>query len=276
MVDIRRSLTAVALVCLLGCSCFGYAAAGQNKEGVPNGKQAVTLNSDRGDYNEKEKLVRLIGNVKFTCQDAVMTSSFAKYHTDTQVADFQGNIKLTQPGTSVTGRSLRVYYGNQRAIFKGGVKVVSTQFKLQGSKESPKGGTEPAYLEADEFEYNWAQGIGYAKGNIRFRQGERKVFADKAKYDRGASNVEMSGNVRLENGDNDWLSSQRVSVDLTTNKVQATGQVMGRFLIEGSFQGEDSQHSKTDLPEPSLMEPEKNVIVPQSVEQVEPLDYPTL
>ena len=48
MVDIRRSLTAVALVCLLGCSCFGYAAAGQNKEGVPNGKQAVTLNSDRG------------------------------------------------------------------------------------------------------------------------------------------------------------------------------------------------------------------------------------
>ena len=98
MVDIRRSLTAVALVCLLGCSCLGYAAAGQNKEGVPNGKQAVTLNSDRGDYNEKEKLVRLIGNVKFTCQDAVMTSSFAKYHTDTQVADF------TPPHTLLSSR----------------------------------------------------------------------------------------------------------------------------------------------------------------------------
>jgi len=51
---------------------------------------------------------------------------------------------------------------------------------------------------------------------------------------------------------------------------------MGRFLIEGSFQSEKSQHSKTELPEPSLIEPEKDAIVPQSVEQVEPLDYPTL
>ncbi len=276
MVDIRRSLTAVVLACLLGCSCFGYAEAEQNKGNVPNGKQAVTLNSDRGDYNEKEKLVRLIGNVKFTCQDAVMTSSFATYHTDTQIAEFQGNIKLVQPGTSVTGQSLRVYYGNQRAIFKGGVKVVSTKFKLQDSKDISKSSAEPAYLEADEFEYNWAQGIGYAKGNIRFHQGTRKVFADKAKYDRGASNVEMSGNVRLENGDNDWLSSQRVTVDLTTNKVQASGQVVGRFLIEGPARNEDSQSLKSELPEPVLMEPGHNAVVPQSVEQVEPLDYPNL
>ena len=276
MVNIRRSLAAIALACLLGCSCFGYAAAEQNKGNVPNGKQAVTLNSDRGDYNEKEKLVRLIGNVKFTCQDAVMTSSFAKYHTDTQIADFQGNIKLTQPGTSVTGRSLRVYYGNQRAIFKGGVKIVSTKFKLQDSKESAKSSAEPAYLEADEFEYNWSQGIGYAKGNIRFRQGERNVFSDKAKYDRVASNIEMSGNVRLENGDNDWLSSQRVSVDLATKKGQAVGQVMGRFLMEGSFKSEDSQQSKSEMPEPGLIEPDKSAIVPQSAEQVEPLNYPNL
>lgn len=274
MVNIRRSLTAAALVCLLGCSCFSYAKAEPNKENVPRGKQAVTLNSDRGDYNEKEKLVRLIGNVKFTCQDAVMTSSFATYHTDTQIAEFQGNIKLTQPGTSVTGQSLRVYYGNQRAILKGGVKVVSTRFKLQDSTEQPKNSAEPAYLEADEFEYNWAQGIGYAKGNIRFHQGERKVFADKAKYDRGASNVEMSGNVRVENGDNDWLSSQRVNVDLTTNKVQASGQVMGRFFIEGASLNGDSQQPKTELQEPSLLEPDKNSLVPQSAELVEPLDYP--
>ena len=276
MVDIRRSLTAVALACLLGCSCLGTAAAEPAQGNGPKGKQTVTLNSDRGDYSEKEKLVRLIGNVKFTCQDAVMTSSFAKYHTDTQVADFQGNIRLTQPGTSVTGQSLRVYYGNQRAIFKGGVKVVSTKFKLQDGQDLSKNSTEPAYLEADEFEYNWAQGIGYAKGNIRFRQGARKVFADTAKYDRVASNIEMAGNVRLENGNNDWLSSQRVSVDLTTNKVQAAGKVIGCFLIEDSIGSEDSKHSQSELPQPSLIEPERDGLIPQSAEQVEPLDYPNL
>ncbi len=58
--------------------------------------------------------------------------------------------------------------------------------------------------------------------------------------------------------------------------MQAVGQVMGRFLIEGSFKSEDSQQSKSEMPEPGLIEPDKSAIVPQSAEQVEPLNYPNL
>ncbi|MGM9997834.1 MAG: LPS export ABC transporter periplasmic protein LptC [Candidatus Bruticola sp.] len=274
--NIRLCLAAIAAACSLSFYCVSPAAADPSRESVPVGKQSVTLNSDRGDYSEKEKLVRLIGNVKFTCRDAVMTSSFAKYHTDTQVADFQGNIKLSQPGTSVSGRAMRVYYADQKAILKGGVKVVSTKFKLNSGNESAvESGAEPAYLEADEFEYSWAQGIGYAKGAIRFSQGDRRVFADKAKYDRNTAAIELLGNVRLEDNKNDWLSCERVRVNLSTNQVEAVGRVVGSFLIEDSSNS-DSSRPKSEMDQPKMMEPDSGSLLPQSAEQIDPLDYPNL
>ncbi|MGM9991745.1 MAG: LPS export ABC transporter periplasmic protein LptC [Candidatus Bruticola sp.] len=279
MVNIRLCLAALAAACSLSFYCLSPAAADPSRESVPLGKQSVTLNSDRGDYSEKEKLVRLIGNVKFTCRDAVMTSSFAKYHTDTQVADFQGNIKLYQPGTSVSGRAMRVYYADQKAVLKGGVKVVSTKFRLKNSSDESTaelGAAEPAYLEADEFEYSWAQGIGYAKGAIRFIQGKRRVFADKAKYDRNSAAVELFGNVRLEDDESDWLSCERVRVNLSTNQVEAAGRVVGSFLIESENLSSDSNSQKSAIAQPKMIEPDSGALSPQPAEQIDPLDYPNL
>ena len=249
-------------------------------ERVMADRQAVKLNSDRGDYNEQEKLVRLIGNVKFTYGDVVMTSSFAQYHTDTQIADFQGNVKLEQPGTVVTGKSLRVYYGQKKAIFKDGAQIVSHKFAGAGASglnsEHPDG--IPAYLEAQSFEYDWDKGQGRASGKIRFRQGERRIYADAANYDSIANKVELSGNVRFENNAEDWLSSERVCVDLTTNAVEATGQVVGRFLIDnasGEEKAGDSLDKKADLPEPEVMEPDLPPDL-QMVERIETVKYPDL
>ena len=97
----------------------------QAAAGDPQLERTLQLSSDRGDYDEDQKLVRLIGNVKLTYGDVVMYSSFAKYHTDTQIAEFQGEIRLEQPGTTMTAQGLRVYYAQKRAVLRGQVRVVS-------------------------------------------------------------------------------------------------------------------------------------------------------
>lgn len=239
-------------------------------------KQEVNLKSDRGDYNDKEKLVRLIGNVVFTCGQTSMRSSFAQYHTDTQIADFQGSIKLEQPGTSVTGKSMRVYYASQKAILKGGVSVVSDRLRTAESGSVNGGASDrmPAYLDADEFVYNWGDGTGTAKGRIKFRQGERRIYADKADYDSKSDTVELSGGVRFEQSKGDWLAGQRVKVNLASNTVQASGQVMGRFLIEGEPVPQASEKDEF-LPEPETLEPDPKSS-PSSEERVNSVKYPDI
>ena len=242
----------------------------QAAAGDPQLERTLQLSSDRGDYDEDQKLVRLIGNVKLTYGDVVMYSSFAKYHTDTQIAEFQGEIRLEQPGTTMTAQGLRVYYAQKRAVLRGQVRVVSE--RLPGTKEKAEGPSVPAYLEAQELEYYWEKGLGQAQGQIEFRQGEKRLFADRATYDRQANKVELLDNVRLERGQGDWLASNKVSVDLTTNDIEASGQVMGRFVV-----GKPEEESKGQAAWPSARALEPNSApAPQTVERWDPLLYPNL
>lgn len=260
----RNSFRSVVLLMLMLLFCCGaLSAASRNKE------EAVDISSDRVDYSEKEKLVRLIGNVKFTCGETVMHASFAQYHTDTQIADFQGNIKLVQPGTEITGGKLRVYYGSQKAIFIDKVKIVSDKIKTGDAKTLI--GT--AYLEADKLDYEWETELGHAQGSIRFSQADKKMYAEKAEYFGKDRKIELIGGVRFEQGEEDWLSGERVTVDLTDNSAKVSGSVMGRFTVSRPDNGE--QAAEDALPEPKPAEPQGAVDI-GTVETLEPMSYPGL
>ncbi|MBQ7503622.1 LPS export ABC transporter periplasmic protein LptC [bacterium] len=260
----RRRFQSVFIVILaLFLYCGSLSAAAKNKE------EAVDISSDRVDYSEKEKLVRLIGNVKFTCGETVMYASFAQYHTDTQIADFQGNIKLAQPGTEITGGKLRVYYGSQKAIFTDKVKIVTDKIKTDGSKTL----FGAAYLEADKLDYEWETELGHAQGSIKFRQADKRIFADKAEYNGKSKTVELIGSVRFEQAKDDWLFGERVTVDLTDNSAKVSGSVMGRFTI--SRPDDEDRAAEAELPEAKPMEPQNPVDL-GTVETLEPMSYPDL
>lgn len=230
-------------------------------------RRELKIEADRIDYDETRKQVRLVGHVRFESGDTVMTAPYAEYHTGKQIAEFQGGVKITQPGSTLVGNKMKVWYGEGRGVLSGNVRMVS--------EKAPGGDARtPSVLTASELEYRWVEGIGEARGAVKVRQGDRRAFADRAHYDRNAETIDLTGNVRFEQGQDDWLTSDSAQVNLGAETIVAKGQVVGRFMIddEKTTATEPPATTRT-LPPTEAVEPEIPV---QPVEAAPPVLLPGL
>lgn len=234
-----RVLILILVVTTVVMGGFLKPAAADHKE--------LKIQADRMDYDDTRKQVRLIGHVRIQSGDTVMTAPYAHYHTEKEIAEFQGGVRLTQPGSTLVGNRMKVWYGEQRATLNGSVRLVT---------ERPPGGEArtPAVLVCNELEYRWVAGLGEARGSVKVRQGQRRAFADRARYDRAAETIEVSGQVRFEQGQDDWLTSQTAVVHLRTETIVAQGQVVGRFLIRQ--QPNPPAQAVPEIPPAEALEPE--------------------
>ncbi|MBT9587051.1 LPS export ABC transporter periplasmic protein LptC [bacterium] len=185
----------------------------------------IQMYSKKLDYDEKRKKVRLIGDVKLTSERYVMTAPYAEFFTDKKIGEFQGGVKITGEGTVATGKRMKVFYPDQRAVLIGDVRLVSQ--KGPGSTAG-----SPTVMTGNELEYQWIKGYGVATGSVKVHQSNRRAFADKATYYRDQQMVYLEGNVRVEQGDGDWLTSDRARMNLATRVVEADGGVTARTLLE--------------------------------------------
>lgn len=193
-------------------------------QAAPKGKE-VQMYSKKLDFDEKHKKVRLIGDVKITTDKYTMTAPYAEFFTDKKIGEFQGGVKITGEGTTVTGKRMKVFYEDQRAVLTGNVRMVSTK--------GPGGSSgAPTIMTGNELEYQWGKGYGEARGGVKVDQGDRHAFSDKATYYRDQQMVYLQGNVRVERGDGDWLTSERARMNLATNVIEADGGVTARTLLE--------------------------------------------
>lgn len=236
---------------------------------LPAGAQAkreLKIEADRMDYDETRKQVRLVGHVRFESGDTVMTAPYAEYHTGKQIAEFQGGVKVTQPGSTLVGNKMKVWYGEGRGVLSGNVRLVS--------EKAPGGDARtPAVMTAHEIEYRWIEGIGEARGAVKVRQGDRRAFADLAHYDRNSETIDMTGNVRFEQGQDDWLTSDSAQVNLASETIVAKGQVVGRFMIDENRTPATEPASTRTLPPTEAVEPEIPV---EAVEAAPPVLLPGL
>lgn len=214
--------------------------------GAPD--RELTFSADKLDYDEASKTVRLIGNVKITSEDIVMTSPYAEYNTEKQVGDFQGGVKIVGPGSTAVGNRMKAFYGERRAVLTGNVRLVSE--RAPGSES-----TTPTVMLSDELEYFMNSGEGIAKGRVKVRQGNRRAFSDQAHYYKDKQIVIMEGNVRFEQGNEDWLTASHATMNLATETITAEGQVVARTRIQ-SQEKEEAEPEPKPVPRPSVMEPE--------------------
>lgn len=228
-------------------------------------KREVKIQADRMDYDDTRKQVRLIGHVRIESGDTVMTAPYAQYHTEKEIAEFQGGVRIAQPGSTLVGNRMKVWYGEQRALLNGNVRMVT--------EKAPGGDARtPAVLVCSELEYRWAEGIGEARGSVKVRQGNRRAFADRAHYDKAADTIQMIGQVRFEQGQDDWLTSETALVNLGTETIVAQGQVVGRFLIDQQEKASPPATAQP-VPAPGAIEPELPL---QPVEAAPPMSLPGL
>lgn len=217
----------------------------------------IEFEADQVDYDEASKTIRMVGKVKFTSEGSVLTAPVATYHTEKQIAEFQGGVKMVGEQSTATGKEMKVWYGESRGLLKGDVRIVS-----QNSGKQPGDSAEPTILLCNELDYNWKSEEGVAKGGVKMRQGIKRAFSDRAEIYQKRNEVLLIGNVRVEQGDGDWLTASRAIYDTQDQRVRAEGRVVAKTRLEPEEDqaAEDAPPPKKALPQPMLAEPSYQLI----------------
>lgn len=212
----------------------------------------IQFEADQVDYDEASKRVRMVGKVKFTSEGSVLTAPVAEYDTEKQIAEFQGGVKMVGEQSTATGKEMKVWYGESRGVLKGDVRIVS-----QNTGKEPGDKGEPTVVLCAQLDYNWQKEEGVAKGDVKMRQGNKRAFADRAEIYQKRNEVLLIGNVRVEQGDGDWLTASRAIYDTETQAVRAEGRVVAKTRLEPEKEEQSSEQPapKKSLPQPMLAEP---------------------
>lgn len=218
-------------------------------QAAPEPPRDVQFWADQVDYDDAQKRIRMVGRVKFVSEGATLTAPYAEFHTEKQIGEFQGGVKMVGEKSTATGREMKVWYGDSRVILKGDVRIIS-----QNSEDSSD---EPTVVLAKELEYNWEDEEGVARGGVKMRQGAKRAFSDRAEIYQKTNQVLLLGNVRVEQGNGDWLTCQRAVYDTEKQTVRAEGGVVAKTRLESAEPAstEPGPAPKASLPTPLLVEP---------------------
>jgi lipopolysaccharide assembly outer membrane protein LptD (OstA) len=233
---LRPALAAALMV--FGSLASGWAAS-----------REVKLKSDTLDYDEKKKMVRMLGHVNISSANITITSPYAEFFSETKIAEFQGGVKCVGPGTTATGQRMKAFYNAQHGILTGACRIVSD--KGPGAKAGL-----PTTLWCDTIDYFWNQGLGKAKGSVRVKQGTRRAYGDRATYHKNEQFIVLEGNVRFEQAKDDWLSCEKARMDLASDTVVAEGGVVGRTMTaDDKPTGSPTPMAEKSQAKPTVIEP---------------------
>ena len=198
------------------------------------------MTAEKLTYDHKSKLVRLMDNVKITYGETVMTSQRAEFNGETKIGHFTGGVKLWQPGSVLTGDRMDAWYGDRRGVLKGHVRAIMEEKKPGKENEGP------VIMTCEEIEFFWETNDAIAKNNVKIWRKDKTAYADTIHYSQSAGLVTMSGNVRFERDEKDWLTSPEAYLDLKTNTFVARGGVEGNVVMEEEKKKKSEVHPEAD------------------------------
>ncbi len=251
---------------MMGCLCLWLLSSAAPAAAEPAEGQAE-ITADTIDYDETRGEVRLLGNVKICYDGVTITSSYANYLTKKQLADLQGHVAVSYEGTTAQAAQMIARLSEHKVQLRG-------QAGLTDRRKDADQRVHTTNLSAEEITYDWQEQIASAKGNVAVEREGRRAYAETAEYNILQHSVVMKGNVRFEQGRNEWLMSESVVMDLTARKIEAKGRVSGRFVIgAGSTKQVKKKEETEDLPELAPIEP---ALQTQTVEDVRAVLLPAL
>jgi lipopolysaccharide assembly outer membrane protein LptD (OstA) len=134
-------------------------------------------------------------------------------------------VKFFRPGTDVVGDRAKGNYKAGTVTITGHVVLHDNgdSSEAQAAGATPGGG--PSTLNCDELQVDSKRKIYVANGNVVYAQGTRRATAQSGRLDQGAHTLDLSGDVRLADGDQ-TLTAQVVHYNTLTKDVSTSGNPM--------------------------------------------------
>lgn len=201
----------------------------------------VGLKADHMRFNNKTKNLFAEGNVVLTSEDMKILCENLLYNTEAETAKITGTPVFTQPGTTIVGEVLHANFKEKKLRIENNVQVDQEKKAIKretGLKEHLK---DKFTLTCDVLNYDYGVKKGAAEGNIKIVQksvkdGKEEIattaYGDKADYDGKTEILVVTGRVKIEQNDGEWLNAQKATISLKEDWVEIEGAVEGTFKIE--------------------------------------------
>jgi lipopolysaccharide export system protein LptA len=247
-----RTLRSLATILLSGCAWAAFAQAQEPK----SRNRVEILNADRWEYDKElaTGAQRLIGNVRFRQDDALMACDSAYLYEDERVSAF-GNVRLTQGDTlRITGERLLYSGADRTARMSGNVHLSDPSMELtteallydvRGHRAEYNAGAR-IISKRDGNTLTSGKGAYYADSrlfifsdSVRLSHPERTIEADTLHYATASGIAEFLGPTHITQG-KVRMYCERGSYNTRTGKGRFTK--AARIASEGQVLTGDSLH----------------------------------
>lgn len=205
----------------------------------------IGLKADHMRFNNKTKNLLAESNVVLTMKekdgDMKILCEKLLYNTEAETAKITGSPVFTQPGSQITGDIMTASFKEKKLHIEGSVQVVQEKKAIKkqtGFKEQMK---DKMTLTCDKIDYDYGNKTGKSEGNIKVVQEEATpegykvhstAYGDKADYNGKDEILVVTGRVKIEQKEGEWLNAQKATISLKEDWVEVEGNIEGNFKIE--------------------------------------------
>ena len=195
-------------------------------EEVEQEESVVEITADQVNYDKEIDQMIFVGNVIIIQEDSTLNAGRASFNVDTKVGQISENVSLVQEDITITGNSLEAYLNDKRYIFENQVELIQEREDNNGEPDNVIWLCQKLDIFTDTKNMT-------ASGEVEISTQDYTIFAQEAVYNDAEDKISLSGQVRIEEVENDrQISGNSAVFFVDDDKLEVTGNVRSSITLD--------------------------------------------
>ena len=189
-------------------------------------ESVVELTADQVNYDKENDQMVFIGNVVIIQEDTTLTAALASFNVDTKVGQITDSVKLVKEDITINGETLEAFLNDKRYIFENQVELIQDREDSTGEPDDVKWLCQKLEIFTDTKNMT-------ATGEVKITKKDYTIIAKEAVYNDAEDKISLTGQVTIEEVDNDrQISGDQAVFYIDNDKLEVTGNVKSRMILD--------------------------------------------
>lgn len=226
----RRIFLTLLIIAIIGFHAISLSAQEQvemeGQESNQEEESVVELTADQVNYDKENDLMVFIGNVVIIQEDTNLTAGKASFDVDTKIGQISENVKLIKEDITITGETLEAFLNDKRYIFENQVELVQEREDNVGEPDNVTWLCQKLEIFTDTKNMT-------ATGEVMISKKDYTISAQEAIYNDAEDKISLTGQVRIEEVENDrQISGDQAVFYIDDDKLEVTGNVRSSMILD--------------------------------------------
>ena len=198
----------------------------EGQENEQEEESVVELTADQVNYDKENDQMVFVGNVVIIQEDTTLTSAQASFNVDTKVGKITDSVKLVKEDITINGETLEAFLNDKRYIFENQVELIQEREDSAGEPDDVKWLCQKLEIFTDTKNMT-------ATGEVKITKKDYTIIAKEAVYNDAEDKISLTGQVTIEEIDNDReISGDQAVFYIGNDKLEVTGNVKSRIILD--------------------------------------------